>query len=94
MSTIAATTVAACALALAPLAAASAAVVPDPIDYSADDAAISLAPIGTYETGAFDQSAAEIVAAYGDRLLSSTLSPDPSASSTTPTPPRSPRSSR
>ena len=68
MSVVAATTVAACAFALAPLAAASAAV-PDPIDYSADDAAISLAPVGTYGTGAFDQSAAEIVAAHGDRLF-------------------------
>ncbi|GAA5087158.1 choice-of-anchor I family protein [Microbacterium yannicii] len=60
---------AACAVAFTPLAAASAAVVPDPITFSADDAALSLAPIGTYETGAFDQSAAEIVAAYGDRLF-------------------------
>lgn len=65
---VAATAVAACALALTPLAA-HAAIVPDPITYSADDAAISLAPVGTFETGAFDQSASEIVAAYGDRLF-------------------------
>jgi len=62
------TAAAACALALTPLAA-HAAIVPDPISYSADDAAISLAPVGTFETGAFDQSASEIVAAYGDRLF-------------------------
>ncbi|MFD4958373.1 choice-of-anchor I family protein [Microbacterium sp. NPDC058389] len=65
---VAVTAVAACALALSPLAA-QAAIVPDPISYSADDAAISLAPVGTFETGAFDQSASEIVAAYGDRLF-------------------------
>jgi len=65
---VAVTAVAACALAFSPLAA-QAAIVPDPISYSADDAAISLAPVGTFETGAFDQSASEIVAAYGDRLF-------------------------
>ncbi|MBD3942069.1 choice-of-anchor I family protein [Microbacterium sp. NEAU-LLC] len=65
---VAATAVAVCALTLTPLAA-QAAIVPDPISYSADDAALSLAPIGTFETGAFDQSASEIVAAYGDRLF-------------------------
>jgi hypothetical protein len=59
----------ACVLALTPLAAASAAVVPDPITYSAADAALSLSPIGTFETGVFDESAAEIVTAYGDRLF-------------------------
>ncbi|QKJ20698.1 choice-of-anchor I family protein [Microbacterium hominis] len=57
------------ALALAPLTAASAAIVPAPIQYSADDAALSLAPVGTFDTGAFDESAAEIVAAHGDRLF-------------------------
>ena len=57
-----------CALALTPLAA-SAAVVPDPIVYSADDAALALSPIGTFETGVFDQSGAEIVTAHGDRLF-------------------------
>ncbi len=56
-------------LALTPLAAASAAVVPDPITYSADDAALALTPIGSFETGVFDESAAEIVTAYGDRLF-------------------------
>ncbi|MFK4836613.1 choice-of-anchor I family protein [Microbacterium sp. ZW T2_14] len=69
LAALGAVAVAACAMAFTPLAAASAAVVPDPIDFSADDAALSLAPIGTYETGEFDQSAAEIVAAYGDRLF-------------------------
>lgn len=67
--TIATATAAACTLSLAPLAAASAAVVPDPITYSADDAAFTLSPLGTFETGVFDQSAAEIVAAYQDRLF-------------------------
>ena len=62
-------TAVACALALTPVAAASAAIVPDPITHSAPDAALSLNPIGTFETGVFDQSAAEIVAAYGDRLF-------------------------
>lgn len=64
-----ATTAAVCALALTPFTAASAAIVPDPIVNAADGAALSLTPIGTYETGAFDQGAAEIVAAHGDRLF-------------------------
>jgi 5'-nucleotidase len=66
---IATATAAACALSLAPFAAASAAVVPDPITYSADDAALTLSPLGSFETGVFDESAAEIVAAYQDRLF-------------------------
>ncbi|SFS13508.1 hypothetical protein SAMN04487846_2706 [Microbacterium sp. cf046] len=66
---IAAATAAACALAIAPLGAASAAVVSDPITYSASDAALALSPLGTFETGVFDESAAEIVAAYQDRLF-------------------------
>lgn len=65
---IATSTVAACILALTPVAA-SAAVVPDPITYAAEDAALALSPIGTFETGVFDESAAEIVTAYGDRLF-------------------------
>ncbi|WP_127818090.1 choice-of-anchor I family protein [Microbacterium sp. CPCC 204701] len=63
------TTAAVCALALTPFAAASAAIVPDPIVYSADDATLSLTPLGTFETGAFEKGAAEIVAAHGDRLF-------------------------
>lgn len=43
-------------------------VVSDPIAYSATDARLSLAPIGSFETGVFDASAAEIVQAHGDRL--------------------------
>lgn len=40
-----------------------AALLPDgPVTYSADGAALSLTPVGTYETGVFDASAAEIVA--------------------------------
>ncbi len=62
-------TTAACALALTPLSAATAAIVPDPITYSADDATLSLTPLGTFETGIFDESGAEIVVAYQDRLL-------------------------
>ena len=68
-ATITTATAAACALALVPLTAASAAVVPDPITYSADDAALTLSPLGSFETGVFDESAAEIVAAYQDRLF-------------------------
>ncbi|GAA1924100.1 hypothetical protein GCM10009775_15550 [Microbacterium aoyamense] len=47
---------------------ASARIVDAPITYSADDATLALAPIGTYETGVFDESAAEIVAFHGTRL--------------------------
>ena len=65
----AAATLTVCALALAPVTAASAAIVADPITYSADDAALALAPLGSFETGVFDESAAEIVTAYGDRLF-------------------------
>ena len=36
--------------------------VANPISYSADDAAFSLRPLGTYSSGVFDESAAEIVA--------------------------------
>lgn len=64
-----AATAATCALALAPAIAASAEIVSDPIEYSADDAAISLTPVGSYDTGVFDESAAEIVAHYQDRLF-------------------------
>lgn len=67
--TITAVAAVACVLALTPLPAASAAVVPDPIVLSADDATLSLTPIGTFETGVFDESAAEIVTAHGDRLF-------------------------
>ena len=56
-------------LVAAPLTAASAAIVPDPITYSADDAALELAPIGTFESGFFDESGAEIVVPHGDRLF-------------------------
>lgn len=63
-----------CALVAAPLivlptTAASAAVVSSPVTHSADDAALTLTPLGTYETGVFDESAAEIVAPFGDRLF-------------------------
>lgn len=61
-----------CALALTPLVAttaASAAIVAEPIEYSADGAALSLSPLGSFETGVIDESAAEIVTPYGDRLF-------------------------
>lgn len=40
---------------------ANAAVVPEPIVHSAPDAALELAPLGSHETGVFDEAAAEIV---------------------------------
>lgn len=48
--------------ALVAAAALPAVAVEDPPTVSVDDALLSIAPIGTYETGQFDQSAAEIVA--------------------------------
>ncbi|WP_430647304.1 choice-of-anchor I family protein [Agromyces sp. GXS1127] len=45
-----------------------AAVVDAPLEVVADDAALVLSPVGTYETGVFDESAAEIVASYDGRL--------------------------
>ncbi|MFK5688331.1 choice-of-anchor I family protein [Ornithinimicrobium sp. LYQ92] len=59
-----------CALGLA-ASPAVAAVVAEPVRHSADDAAFTLDPIGSYETGVFDESAAEIVAWYaaGQRTL-------------------------
>lgn len=53
-----------CALAVGLPLAASAAVVADPISYSADEAALSITPVGTFESGVFDASAAEIVEYY------------------------------
>ncbi len=41
---------------------AGAAIVPQPVSHAAQDAALGLTPVGTYETGQFDESAAEIVA--------------------------------
>lgn len=62
-----------CTLALTPLFAPAAALAADapavPVVHSADDAAISLTPIATHATGVFGESAAEIVAAHGDRLF-------------------------
>ncbi|MBB3157907.1 2',3'-cyclic-nucleotide 2'-phosphodiesterase (5'-nucleotidase family) [Microbacterium proteolyticum] len=64
-----ATTAAVCALALSSATAASAAIVPEPVRDAPADSAVSLRPLGTYETGVFDQSAAEIVHAYKNRLF-------------------------
>ena len=61
--------VVACSLALATPVAASAQVVPEPIVHSATDAALTLTPLGSFDTGVFDESAAEIVQAHGDRLF-------------------------
>ncbi len=58
-----------CTLAVTPLTAASAAIVADPVTLSAPEAAIALEPVGSFETGVFDESAAEIVHAHGDRLF-------------------------
>lgn len=59
-------------LATAPAAAAAggpdAAPAIDPVGVSAASAALSLAPVGTYGTGVFDESAAEIVAYFDERL--------------------------
>ncbi|MDQ1124305.1 choice-of-anchor I family protein [Microbacterium trichothecenolyticum] len=66
---VTATTAVVCALALSSVTAASAAIVPEPVRDSPADSAVSLRPIGTYETGVFDQSAAEIVHAYKNRLF-------------------------
>ena len=61
----------AAALVLSAALPASAALVPAPIQYSADDAPLSLTAMGTFETGVLDASAAEIVAfhAGSDRLF-------------------------
>ena len=57
------------ALAFAPLTAAGAAIVDDPVVVSASDAALVLTPIGSFASGVFNESAAEIVQAHGDRLF-------------------------
>lgn len=62
-------TTVACTLTVTAASTATAAVVPDPITRSAPDATLTLTPVGSYETGVFDASAAEIVAAYKDRLF-------------------------
>jgi len=49
--------------------AASASPASGPVVLSSDDAALTLSPIGSYETGVFDESAAEVVAYFGDRLF-------------------------
>ena len=64
-----ATTAAVCALALSSATAASAAIVPQPISDSAAGAAIGLTPLGSYDTGVYKKSAAEIVQPYRDRLF-------------------------
>ncbi|WAC69914.1 choice-of-anchor I family protein [Microbacterium sp. SL75] len=64
-----ATTAAVCALALSSTTAASAAIVSQPVSNSVSDAAISVTPVGSYDTGVYKESAAEIVQAYRDRLF-------------------------
>jgi len=44
------------------------AIVDAPVEVVAGDAALTLSPVGTYETGVFDASAAEIVASHDGRL--------------------------
>ncbi|UZN03420.1 choice-of-anchor I family protein [Cellulomonas sp. S1-8] len=60
-ATVALTTLLGAGLVPALLAPASANLVAEPVRYDATDAALTLAPLGTYETGVFDASAAEIV---------------------------------
>ena len=57
--------------AVLPLAAANAGLVADPVRSSAPGAALGLDPVGTYETGVFDESAAEVVEYFpaAQRLL-------------------------
>ncbi|MFJ4036533.1 choice-of-anchor I family protein [Microbacterium sp. NPDC090007] len=64
-----ATTAAVCALALSSATAASAAIVSAPVSNSASGAALSVTPVGSYDTGVYKESAAEIVQAYRDRLF-------------------------
>lgn len=64
-----ATTAAVCALALSSATAAYAAIVPQPVSNSATGAALSVTPVGSYDTGVYKESAAEIVQAYRDRLF-------------------------
>ena len=69
---IATAVLAAGVLATAPAVAApagpNAAPVIDPIALSADAGTLALSPVGTYETGVFDESAAEIVAYFDERM--------------------------
>ena len=58
-----------CAIILAPVTAAHAAPVETPITHSSAAPAVTLNPIGSYDTGVFDKSAAEIVQAHGSRLF-------------------------
>ncbi|MFC0678481.1 choice-of-anchor I family protein [Lysobacter korlensis] len=51
------------------LPASTAAVVDEPISYSAPGAALALSPLGSYDTGQFDESAAEIVAYFDNRVF-------------------------
>ncbi len=64
-----AVTAVACTLVLTAPLPATAAIVADPVVLSTPDPSITLTPIGTFETGEFDSSAAEIVAAYNGRLF-------------------------
>jgi len=64
-----ATTAAVCALALSSATAASAAIVSQPVSNSAAGAALSVTPVGSYDTGVYNKSAAEIVQPYRDRLF-------------------------
>jgi 5'-nucleotidase len=72
MPTLAASALAAGLLATAPAIAApggpNAAPSIDPVEVSAEGAALALSPVGTYETGVFDESAAEIVAYFDERM--------------------------
>ncbi|WP_394278608.1 choice-of-anchor I family protein, partial [Microbacterium sp.] len=58
-----------CTLAVTAIPAATAAIVDEPVAHTGDSPALTFTPIGSYETGVFDESAAEIVKAYNDRLF-------------------------
>ncbi len=60
-ATVAATTLLTAGLVPALLTPASANLVAEPVRHAAPDAAVTLEPLGTYETGVYDESAAEIV---------------------------------
>lgn len=61
-ATVAATTLLTAGLVPALLTPAAANLVAEPVRHAARDAAVTLTPLGTHETGVFDESAAEIVA--------------------------------
>ncbi|WP_147375172.1 hypothetical protein [Jiangella rhizosphaerae] len=62
-------------------------IVDEPISHSASGARLELAPIGTYETGVFDEGASEIVSYDAGSQWSAAAAPDVAAPPTRGTPP-------